>query len=241
LHRSPARAYPCGVSVTCTIISIGAMDHNLLWDETRPVRTAHATTSLVEAGEKCILVDPSLPANILAAKFHERTGRDLSAVTDVFCTTLHPHGRRALDDPAALAGATWWTHERELEWYARQIEHLADSSDRLGAEQQRDLSAERELVGRFRPAGDSLAEQVSLFPLHGATEGSAGLLLTPPTQTILIAGPAVPTGEHLRRGMIWQAAADHEAAMDCLGDILELADCIVPGFDNLCMNPHRWM
>lgn len=229
------------MSIEFSIISIGAMSHNLLWDETRPVRTAHATTSYVVAGEKRILVDPSLPGKILAARFHERTGQDLSTVTDVFCTTLHPTGRRALDDGAALTHATWWAHERELEWYGRQIEELAESSDRLGAEQERDLSAERELIGRFRPAGDNLADQVSLFPLHGATEGSAGLLLTPPTQTILIAGPAVPTGEHLRRGMIWQGSADHEAAMDCLGDVLELADCIVPGFDNLCMNPQRWM
>jgi glyoxylase-like metal-dependent hydrolase (beta-lactamase superfamily II) len=77
--------------------------------------------------------------------------------------------------------------------------------------------------------------------LPGATPGCTGLLLTPPTQTVLIAGPAVPTGDYLRAGMIWQDATDQEAAMRSLQDILELAEVVVPGFDNVTLVPGRWM
>jgi hypothetical protein len=52
------------VSLEHTIISIGAMACNLQWQETRPVRTQHATTTLVVDGERKILVDPSLPARL---------------------------------------------------------------------------------------------------------------------------------------------------------------------------------
>ena len=69
------------------------------------MRSQHATTTLLEDGDRRILVDPSLPPAILAAQFFERTGQQLDTVTDVFCTTLHPGSRRGL---LALEHAKWW-------------------------------------------------------------------------------------------------------------------------------------
>ena len=76
-----------------------------------------------------------------------------------------------------------------------------------------------------------------LFPLPGASVGSAGLLLTPATASIVIAGDAALTAEHVHRGLVWEGAADIEAATQSLRDVLEIADVIVPGHDNLMLSP----
>ncbi len=56
------------MAVEYTIISIGTLSRNLLWDESARIRTAHATTTLVSDGKRRILVDPSLPGQILEAR-----------------------------------------------------------------------------------------------------------------------------------------------------------------------------
>ena len=56
------------------IISIGAPSSNPLWGE-KPgaaVRTGHATTTLIQSGKKNILIDPGLPAPILAQRLGDR-------------------------------------------------------------------------------------------------------------------------------------------------------------------------
>ncbi len=228
------------MAVEFCIINIGTLSHNLLWQESAAVRTQHATTTLVIDGDRLILVDPSLPGNILAAKFFERTGKALESVTDVFCTTLRPDFRRGLS--AELLGhAKWFCSETELEWYSQRLEALNDTASRLDAEEISNIEKEIELLNRFKPAAEKFTEQVGLYPLPGATPGSAGLLLTPPTQTIVIAGPAVLTAEHLQRGMVWDESADKDEAMNSLTDLLELADVIVPGFDNVTLSPRQWM
>jgi hypothetical protein len=225
------------MSIEFRIISIGTLAHNLLWDEPRPVRTPHATTTLVTTGDRKFLVDPSLPANVLAARLFERTGLGAEAITDIFCTTLNPTARRGIE---AFPNAAWYAGEVELEWYTRQLAALSESADRLGDEGE-DLAAEQQICSRFKPAPEQFTGQVSFYPMAGPTPGCAGLLLTPPTQTVVIAGPAAPTREHIERGMIWPDCADKEAAMETLTDLLELADIIVPGFDNVVYSPRRWM
>lgn len=224
------------MSVDYRIIQIGAMDHNLLWGEQRPIRPTVATCTLVVQDDRWLLVDPSLPAESLAATFAARTGRGLEVVTDVFCTTLTPEARRGLP---ALAHANCWAGETELEWYGQKLEALAETTDRLDAEQARDVEKEIEQIRRFRPPPEKFSEQITVYPLAGPTPGCTGVLLTPPMQTVVIAGPAAPTREHVERGMVWQHAADTEQAMESLTDMLELADLIVPGFDNVMFCPQR--
>ncbi|MBS3820793.1 MAG: MBL fold metallo-hydrolase [Planctomycetes bacterium] len=226
------------MSVEWSIISIGAMACNLLWQETRPVRTQHATTTLVTHGQRRILVDPSLPAEILAARLGERTGLKPEQITDVFCTTLHPSARRGLD---AFGNARHWAGETEIESYARRLEALSESADRLDTDDAANVRAEIETIRRFEAAPETFSEMVDIFPLAGATPGCTGLLLTPPTRTLLVAGPAVATAGYLTAGMVWQDATDTKAAMASLRDVLEVAEIIVPGFDNVTFVPGRWM
>jgi glyoxylase-like metal-dependent hydrolase (beta-lactamase superfamily II) len=226
------------MAVEYSVISIGTTAQNLLWNESRPARTAHATCTLIVQEDRRILVDPSLPGEVLRARLFERTGQGPETITDVFCTTLRPDGRRGLD---VLAHAPWYAGETELEWYGRQLESAEASSERLTGEQADDLRGEIDLLKRFRPVPEEFAPQVTRYPLFGATPGCTGLLLTPPTQTVVVAGPAVPTREHLQRGMVWEHAADREQAMETLGDLLELADIVIPGYDNLVIHPRRLM
>lgn len=226
------------MAVEFRIISIGTMSQNRLWGEARAMRTAHATTTLVVENDKRVLVDPSLPAEILSARYNERTGRQLDDVTDVFCTTLRPVHRRSI---AAFEHARWWAFEEELETYGRHLAQLADSADRLSEEDAKIVEADRRLLERFQPAPEKLSPQVNLYPLTGASPGSAGLLLTPPTQSIVIAGDAAITTDHITHGQIWQGCADTDQAGESLRDILEIADIIIPGHDNVMLSPKRWV
>jgi glyoxylase-like metal-dependent hydrolase (beta-lactamase superfamily II) len=217
-------------------VSSGTLSHNSGGGARTAVRTAHATTTLVRDGRRTILVDPSLPAAALAAHLGERTGLNVSAVTDVFCTTLRPVHRRSL---SAFPAAKWWCGQAELEAYREHLEGLLASAGRLDREQAKLAEEDLALLKRFGPAPEKLSEQVHLFPLPGASVGSAGLLLTPPTTTIVVAGDAAITAEHVQRGMVWEGAADLDAAAQSLRDVLEIADVIVPGHDNLMLAPGR--
>ena len=226
------------MSVEYHIISIGALSHNRLWGESAAIRTAHATTTVVCEGDRTILVDPSLPGPALAARFNERTGKTLDDVTDVFCTTLRPVHRRGIQ---ALDGAKWWAAEAEIQWYRGHISAMLDAADRLSPENAAAARADLDLLERFEAAPEKFTRQVQVYPLPGATEGTAGLLLTPATTTIVIAGDAALTAEHVIRGQVWKGCTDTEAAMTSLQEMLELADVIVPGHDNLMLAPGQWL
>jgi len=218
------------MAIEYSVISIGTLSRNRLWDESAAVRTPHATTTLVTDADRRILVDPSLPGQILDARFNERTGGSLADITDVFCTTLRPIHRRGLD---VLGGAKWWCAEAEMEAYARHLQGLLQSAERLDAEQAAAIEADIEIVRKFNPAPERLTPQVHLFPLAGASIGSAGLLLIEPTSTVLVAGDAVVTAEHFARGQVWQGCTDTEGALESLQDVIEIADVIIPGHDNI--------
>jgi len=226
------------MSVEYCIISIGTLSHNRLWGEQAPVRTPHATTTVVRDEQRTILVDPSLPIEVLAARYNERTGGSLADVTDVFCTTLRPVHRRAI---AAFDEANWWAGETEIETYRGHLTSLLDSAERLDAEEVNVIEADLALLGRFAAAPEKFTRQVQLYPLLGASPGSAGLLLTPSTSTIVIAGDAAVTTRHVLAGQVWKGCASMEDAMASLTDLLELADVIVPGHDNVMFTPARWL
>lgn len=227
------------MTVKYSIISIGTLANNLCWKEQAPVRTAHATTVLVETENRRILVDPSLPGKLLDGKFFERTGKHLDYVTDVFCTTLRPDVRRALSD--SLSHANWYASETELQWYFHHLESLKGSLERLDEDGLEHLDRERETIRQFKEAPEKFSPQVSIYPLAGPTPGCTGLLLTPPESTILIAGPAAVTSDYIETGMIWQECMDKDQSMESLTDILEIADVIVPGYDNTFYRPQRWI
>lgn len=221
-------------SVTYRIISIGALSVHEHWPAGQTPRTPHATTTLIRSADRVIVVDPGLPPQIIAARLTERSGLKPTDVTDVFLTNFRPAHRGGLE---AFSTADWWVAENERERVGRSL--LARFEQEQDNALRRMFEAEIALLKRCKAAPDKLAPQVDLFPLPGFTPGTCGLLLAHPTSTTVVAGDAVATSEHLERGQVLRGAFDIEAAQESLVEVLEIADIIVPGHDNIVLNPAR--
>ncbi|NNM88809.1 MAG: MBL fold metallo-hydrolase [Phycisphaerae bacterium] len=215
------------------VVSIGTLSQNPFWQETHAVRTPHATTTLVRDNDRVILVDPSLPAQALEARITERAGINAAAVTDIFLTNWRPAHRRAL---TAFAHASWWMLESEIQTAQQALEraavHVPPNSD-----DRKVIEDEKSLLARVKPAPDKITQAVGIFPLPGFTPGQCGLLLELPTSTVIIAGDAVATAAHFAHGRVLPGCFDIEQAQECLTELYNLADLIVPGHDNLFVNP----
>jgi glyoxylase-like metal-dependent hydrolase (beta-lactamase superfamily II) len=73
--------------------------------------------------------------------------------------------------------------------------------------------------------------------MPGVTPGMCGLLLEDPRHTTLICGDAVLTEEHLERGQVAPWSADIAKATESFAEAVEIADLLVPGRDNVMVNP----
>lgn len=216
------------------IISIGTLSRNRLWNEADAVRTAHATTSLVRArGGRSVLVDPGLPPQVLAIRLNERTGLRPDQVTAVFLTNFRAAHRGGI---TAFPGATIFMHELEIAAATRHVQDMLDQAPEEDVDR-KFYEREMQLLDSIKPAEDKLAESVDLFPLFGYTPGTCGLLVASTTVTTLIAGDGVPTLDHFLAGQVLPDSADIKAAQESLAEAYEIADLIVPGHDNLFLNP----
>ncbi len=216
------------------IISIGALSHHELWEETAATRTAHATCTLIRSHDRVIVVDPGLPAVALAPRLKERSGLSPDKVTDVFVTNFRPAHRRGVD---AFPNARWLIAETERETVGRMlVERFQQESEEPA---RRLLQEEIALLRRFQNAPDQLAPHVDLFPLPGYTPGNCGLVLSHPTYTAVIASDAVATVEHLEFGRVLPGCYDLQAAQESFREAIEIADIIVPGHDNIILNATR--
>lgn len=219
------------------VISIGTMAHNPLWGERGEVRPAHATTTLLEAGDARILVDPSLPEQILVPRLFERSGLRPEAITHVFLTSFHPMRRRGL---AAFDDAQWLVGELEREAIGAQLVGKFQEAEEAGdGELAKSLRAEVALLQRCKAAPDRLADGIDLFPLPGVTPGTCGLLLPMPAVTVLVAGDAVATQDHLAAGKVISPVFNLEQAQESFREAVEIADMVVCGRDNAVLNPAR--
>ena len=219
------------------VISIGALAAHPLWGERVPVRTGHATTTLIRAGDTSILVDPGLPSEILAARLGERAGVEPAAVTHVFLTSFKPDVWRGI---GAFENAAWLIHEPEREGVGvaliDEIHRARDAGDDDLAET---LARDAEVLRRCAPAPDALAPGVDLFPLPGVTPGCCGLLIESPRDTVLITGDAIASTEHLHEGKVLPTCVDVGRAKESLAEAVEIADLLILGRDNLVPNPVR--
>jgi len=223
--------------VNFRIISIGALAAHPLWGERQPVRTGHATTTLIQSGDRTILVDPSLPPQVLEARLRERSGLEPGAISDVFLTSFHPDLRRGLP---LFEDARWLISEQERESVGVGLVerfHQAESATGGDREVLDMLKAEIALLRRFEAASDQLAPHVTLFPLPGQTPGLCGLLLSLPQRTVVVCGDAVPTQEHLEQGKVLPGAWDVNQAQESFKEAVEIADWLILGRDNLVANP----
>lgn len=227
------------MSVDVRLVSLGALAAHPLRGEKGDVRPGHLTTSVVIAGDKRILVDPSLPGRVLAERLDERTGLKPDEITDVFLSSFRPIGRRGLE---LFEDANWLISERERESVGVA---LVEGYQKAEEANDRDLEAtlrqEIAILQRCSAATDSLEEGVDLFPLPGVTPGFAGLLVPHAQWTMVIASDAVPTIEHLEAGQVLANVHEIETAQESLAEVVEIADFIIAGRDGLIPNPlRRW-
>ena len=217
------------------IASIGTFPSNPLWNEKGALRTGHTTTTIIKSGKAVLLVDPSLPVEIINARLQERWGLTSTDVTHIFLTSFDPDRRRAL---AGMEHATWCMHAPEIECAA-----LAISDEIYRAEGDQELiqilESHRNLLHEFTSPQDHMLDGVDLFPLPGYTPGSCGLLLPTSKHTILICGDTVATREHLASGSVLANASNIELAQESFKECAEIADIIIPGRDNVILNPVR--
>lgn len=216
------------------VISIGTLSVHELWPKSVATRTAHATTTLIQSDNRNILVDPSLPPQIITARLAERSGMEPADITDVFLTNFRPAHRWGL---TAFAGARWLISEAEREAVGAQLVELFRTAEDEATRQI--LQADIALLKKCQVAPDQLAAHVDLFPLPGFTPGACGLLLSHPTSTTVVAGDAVATVEHLEHGRVLRGAYDVTQAQESFSEVIEIADIIVPGHDNIVLNPLR--
>ncbi len=240
------------------VISIGALSAHPLWDERTPVRTGHATTTLVRSHAVddpktpvTILVDPGLPEPALVARLKERANLTPADITHVFLTSFTPETRRAI---TAFPGAVWLISPREREAVgvplAQSLARLAETAEMAAAAGEEFDDDQKTMLGivqqdvailqRCRETPDKIAQGVDVFPLPGVTPGCTGLLLTG-RETTLICGDAVATVEHLDAGKVLPDCADREQAKESFEEAVEIADVLVPGRDNWVINRTKKM
>lgn len=197
------------------------------------MRTPHATTVLIRTGKRNILVDPGLPAPIIAARLYERTGLSPGQIDTVFLTNFRPAHRAGL---GAFSTAKLLIHEPERESLRPELERMREA---MGVESgdAKVIDQELAILDSLENAPDKLGTGIDLFPLPGFTPGTCGLLISLVTSTILIAGDAVPTQEHFLAMQLLPESADLKQAGESMREVYEIADLIIPGHDNLFLNP----
>lgn len=233
-HGSAQRG-PASAPAAVRVISIGTLPANPLWDEPAQVRTGHATTSLIKVGNKAILVDPGLPDQFITARLYERAGMRAKDVTHVYLTSFRPEVRRGI---TAFEHAQWWIAHPEREGVGVPLvgelqKAVADGDEDMKAALELDVA----ILRRCDAAPDRLAPGVDLFPLPGVTPGLTGLLIASQRATLLITGDAVPTVEHLERGMVLPTCANVTQARESFAEAVEIADEMILGRDNWVLNP----
>ncbi|MCC6951205.1 MAG: MBL fold metallo-hydrolase [Phycisphaerales bacterium] len=226
------------------VISIGCLAAHPLWGERAPARTGHATTTLILAEDRRILVDPGLPSQVLSARLSERANLAPDDVTDLFFTSFQPDTTRGVD---AFTHADWWVSPEERETVGvamaqrlrairtgEGIEAGADE-DELAAVLERGVA----ILQRANVAREEFAHGVFAYPMPGVTPGLTGLLIEGTRFTTLVCGDAIPTVEHLEGDRVLPGAHDLDAAKASMQEALEVADLLVLGRDNLAVNPGK--
>lgn len=223
------------------IISIGALSAHPLRGERAALRTGHATTTLIQAGNKKILVDPGLPDATILARLDERSGLKPRDITHIFLSSYNPETRRGI---LAFDHATWWIGQEEREQIGTALVARLQEAAEEGDEQlKKFLEQDIAILRRFEAAPDHLADdkgdRVDLFPLPGVTPGLCGLLVATPRTTTVVCGDAVPTVEHLEQGKVLPVVSDVDKARESFAEAIEIADVLVLGRDNIVVNPTK--
>jgi len=210
-----------------------------LWGERSPMRSGHATTTLIRGEGMTVLVDPGLPGPLLGPRLKERSGIDPEDVTHVFLTSYHPETHRGI---GLFEEATWWIAREEREGAGVPLISIlkrAQESSDPDLQMVAQLRREVDVLQRFQEAPQRLLKGVDLFPMRGVTPGCTGLIIGNDDLTTVICGDGIPTIEHYRRGMVASTCADVTAARASFGEACEVADLLVLGRDNVIVNDRQ--
>ena len=201
--------------VRMDVIAIGSLAKNKYWKEKVPAREEYATATLIRAGKMTLLVDPGWPAEVLRSALFYRAGLEPEAVTHVFLTHFDPAHRRGL---GLFAKATWWMYEEEIRYADAELP---------------DDAPDRRVLARLEAAPEHLAPGVDLYPTFGHTPGHASLLVYSAVESTVVAGDAVLTRDHFEQCDLGEPPWDLVKAKESFQEILQIADALVPGHDNL--------
>jgi len=224
------------MSLSIDVVSIGTLSRNPLWNERTAVRSAHATTTLIRDHGQSILVDPSLPPELLRHRLDERTGLTPGDIDMVFLTSFRPVHRRGL---ALFDKATWMIGGTERATIVESINQVMQGVGMGVGVDVEDVSldemqSESELLGRLEIAPDRVSPSVDLFPTFGPSPGHCSLIVRA-AKTVVVAGDAVIDRNYFIEGRVWDCSSDPEAAKAAFRDLCEIAEIIVPGHDNIML------
>jgi len=220
------------MSVAIDIVSIGALSRNVFWNETGTVRPSHATTTLIRDGSTSILVDPSLPPELVRHRLDERAGLTPEQIDVVFLTSFRPAHRRGL---TLFSKSTWLMGEVERSAMASALNAVLDGGEsQVDDVSYEEVQAELEMLGRIEVSADKLTQSVDFFPSYGATPGNSSLLVKS-AKTVVVAGDAVVSRNHFDLGRVWDRSVDPESAKESFVELRDIADVIVPGHDNIML------
>ena len=197
------------------VLAIGTLAKNKYWNEKAPVRQEYSTVTLIRSDDVVLVIDPGWPPAVLKSALFYRSGLEPEAVTHVFLThfeAAHAAGAVLFDK------AKWLVYDEELRY--AEAELAANDSGRA-------------ILARLQPAPEKFAPGVDIFPTFGHTPGHASVLVYTAMQTTIVAGDAVLTRDHFEHGDLGEKPWDLEKAKASFQDVLEIADIIVPGHDNI--------
>ena len=202
-------------NVRLDVLAIGNLAANPYWGEKTPVRNEYATATLVRSEDLVLVVDPGWPPEVLKAALYYRAGLGPEAVTHVFLTHFDPAHFSGI---GLFGGAEWSMFEEEI-----RFAEAEGNPDGLGGR----------IVAQAKAAPERFATGVDLYPTFGPSPGHCSLLVYTAVESTIVAGDIVLTRDHFEHGNLGEEPWDLVKAKESFQDVLEIADAVIPGHDNL--------
>lgn len=197
------------MSIKWTVLNMGCLSRNKFWGEhpDTAYRKAYCTSTVIEAGDDIIIVDPPMAGEGMCNLLDSRCGLAIKDITKVFITHTHGDHMEGLD---AFPHAQWYLSPGEM----------------------KTLEKEPRWNEKFIPAADEVAPGVRTIPLPGHTLALTGLVFNAAEGCIVVAGDGVMTKDFFQNKTGFHNSADMEQVAKTIEMLAEMADIIVPGHDN---------
>lgn len=209
--QTGARSKPAAVK-RWDVITIGNLSRNRYWGEpdTKPLRSAICTCTLVTGENFRLLVDPSIAdRDEMWKELDRRTGVRPEAVSAVFVTHEHADHWFGL---AHFPNAQWWA--------------AAPVAKAIAAQ------AKGKLPREIETAPELLFGAVEVFPSPGHTPTHHSLRFECEGLSVVAAGDAVATRDYWKERRSYYNVIDAALAAKTMDHIAQIADVVVPGHDN---------